>query len=423
MKYYRFPDTKLFKVGFFLFLLILQMITRSAMIPSAFNIFYPTYFATIGLIFVFGILFLVVNRKQLKAIFTDRRMIAVIGIVVLLLVLMVVKQDYQAIYFSIMLYMLFAVFLSYFMPMQEVAAYYVALMLLLSIWTLVGTFVLKPLVEAGFITCHTFKAINGWSMYNFGLTFTSYLNDAQVETMRAFGVFREPGLFQIFLFIAIQLNNYTLSWKKDWQMWAANAVLFATLLVTFATGGVLALGLYIVFLFFDKGLYKNKWICLAAILCVAAGIVLVVISLMRGGVLAVELMGMAEKLFTDNESIRDRVGSIFVNAEHFLNHPLVGEKVSTVVYSIASNTASSAIMFAAFGVFGGCLHVATWVALAWKKERSILMNLVLLVILFLPFNTQNVIHDLFFWLFPVMALVEKGLPLLENRACILRKKV
>ena len=39
MKYYRFPDTKLFKVGFFLFLLILQMITRSAMIPSAFNIF------------------------------------------------------------------------------------------------------------------------------------------------------------------------------------------------------------------------------------------------------------------------------------------------------------------------------------------------------------------------------------------------
>ena len=49
--------------------------------------------------------------------------------------------------------------------------------------------------------------------------------------------------------------------------------------------------------------------------------------------------------------------------------------------------------------------------------------LILLVILFLPFNTQNVIHDLFFWLFPVMALMEKGLPLLENRACILRKKV
>lgn len=414
MKYYRFPDTKLFRAGFFLFLLVLQMITRSAMIPSAFDIFYPTYFASIGLVFALGILFLIVNRKQLKEIITDRRMVAAIGIVVLLLSLMVIKQDYQAVYISIMFYMLVAVLINYFMPMQEAAAYYVALMLLLSIWTLVGSFILKPLVEASVITCHTFKAINSWSMYNFGLTFTSYLNDAQEETMRAFGVFREPGLFQIFLFIAIQLNNYTVAWKKDWLMWAANAVLFATLLVTFATGGVLALGLYIMFLFFDKGLYKNKWICLAAVICVAAGTVLVVISLMQGGVLAVELVAMVEKLLTDNESIRDRVGSIFVNAEHFLNHPLTGEKVSTVVYSIASNTASSAIMFAAFGVFGGCLHVASWVALAWKKERSILMNLILLVILFIPFNTQNVVHDLFFWTFPVMALVEKGLPVLLN---------
>jgi len=54
--------------------------------------------------------------------------------------------------------------------------------------------------------------------------------------------------------------------------------------------------------------------------------------------------------------------------------------------------------------------------LAWKKERSVLMNLFLLVILFLPFNTQNVIHDMFFWLFPVMALVERGLPLIPERA-------
>lgn len=412
MKYYRFPDTKLFKIGFFLFLLTLQMISRSAMIPSAFDIFYPTYFATIDLILVMGILFLAVNRKRIKEVFTDNRMIAVICIVVFLLTVMIAKQDYQAIYISIMLYMLFAVFVNYFMPMQEAAGYYVALMCLLGAWTLVGSFLLKPLVEAGMIACHTFKAINGWSMYNFGLTFTSYLNDAQVETMRAFGVFREPGLFQIFLFIAIQLNNYTVQWKKSWHMWAVNVVLFSALMVTFATGGVLALGLYIVFLFFDKKLYKNKWLCLAAIVSVAVGAVMILTALMKGGVLAVELVGMVEKLFTDNESIRDRVGSIFVNAEHFLNHPIVGEKMSTVVYSIASNTTSSAIMFAGFGVVGGCLHVASWVALAWKKERSMVMNLILMVILFIPFNTQNVVHDMFFWLFPVMALVEKGLPVL-----------
>ena len=37
-------------------------------------------------------------------------------------------------------------------------------------------------------------------------------------------------------------------------------------------------------------------------------------------------------------------------------------------------------------------------------------KLVLLVVLFASFNTQNLIADVFFWLFPVMAVVERVLP-------------
>ena len=85
-----------------------------------------------------------------------------------------------------------------------------------------------------------------------------------------------------------------------------------------------------------------------------------------------------------------------------------------MIYTVDNNTATSAILFAAFGIVGGTLHVLSWVALAWKKDRHVIMNLVLLLILFVPFNTQNVIHDMFFWLFPVMALVEKGIPFLQT---------
>jgi len=35
------------------------------------------------------------------------------------------------------------------------------------------------------------------------------------------------------------------------------------------------------------------------------------------------------------------------------------------------------------------------------------VNLALVVILFMSFNTQNLIADVFLWLFPVMALVER----------------
>lgn len=414
MKYYRFPDTKLFRVGFFLFLLVIQMLTRSAIVSTAFLGFYPSQFLSIGLILLVGVAFLLVNRKQIRAVVTDSRMIAVIGIVVLLAVSMIVKQDYQAVYFSIMLYLLFAVFLSYFLPLQEAAAYYVALMTLIGVWTILGMFVLKPMVEMGWISGNPFMGVNGWFLYNFGLTFTSFLNNAKEETVRAFGIFREPGLFQVFLFVAIQLNNYTVQWKKQWHMWAVNAVLFATLLLTFATGGVFALGLYIVFLFFDKGLHRNKRICILAVLLVILLAAVLGVLIAKNGTWATELIWMVQKIFAKADSYTDRIDSVLADARIFLEHPFVGEDIQKVMYAVPNNTSSSPILFAAFGIVGGCLHVASWVALAWKKERSILMNLILLVILFIPFNTQNVVHDLFFWTFPVMALVEKGLPVLLN---------
>ena len=70
-------------------------------------------------------------------------------------------------------------------------------------------------------------------------------------------------------------------------------------------------------------------------------------------------------------------------------------------------------MFSGFGVLGGLFHVVGWVAFVWEKNRKTWVNLALLLIMFMSFNTQNLIADVFFWLFPMMALVEKGLPLLR----------
>lgn len=414
MKYYRFPETKLNKAVFVLFLLAMQLLSRTTMVTAVFLGFHSAQYLAIGLLGVAGIAFLWVNRKEWKQVFTDSRVAAAAGIAGLMLLGMVVKQDFQMLYFSILLYILFAVFLTFFVSAREVATCFVLLHTFLGICTLVGMFVLKPLVQAGLLPGNAFLSPGGWFMYNFGLTYTTYLNNMQAPALRAFGIFREPGLYQIFLFIAIQLNNYTVQWKKPWHMWAVDGVLFATLLMTFATGGVFALGLYTVFLFFDKKLYQNKWLCILAAAAVVAAIALVLTALAQGGTWAYELVGMVEKVFRKTASYTERLDAIAADAEIFLGNPLFGEKISHVMYAVVNNTATSPIVFAAFGIVGGCLHVLSWVALAWRKERSILMNLVLLLILFIPFNTQNMIHDMFFWLFPVMFLVERGLPILTG---------
>ena len=65
--------------------------------------------------------------------------------------------------------------------------------------------------------------------------------------------------------------------------------------------------------------------------------------------------------------------------------------------------------------FGGTWSVFSWTVLVWKRERHLIGNLLLLMILFMSFNTQNLTADVFFWLFPMMALTEKCVPMLEKK--------
>jgi len=199
-------------------------------------------------------------------------------------------------------------------------------------------------------------------------------------------------------------------------MWAVNLVLFVALLITFATGGVVALGMYIVFLFFDKNLYKDKRICVLAIVLVVIGVIVVAVAIAQGGTWAMELVWVFRKITEGTDSYTDRVQSITANAQTFLRHPILGDDIESALHVVENNTATSPILFAAFGIFMGAVHVFSWVALAWRKDRNVFMNLILLVILFIPFNTQNVIYDIFFWLFPVMALVEKMISWREEKS-------
>ena len=421
MKYYPFPDNKFVKICFPLLLLALQMVSRSTMYTSTFLGFGLSQVIMIGLVLVIGAAFLAVNRKSLKEVFSDRRMLLFVAAAAIVLVPMLVKQDWQLMYFTILLGWFFAVFLTYFTTVQELGRWYVLIMTMLSVISLLGLFVLKPLVLAGILPEIRFDSPGGWHMFNFGLTFVCDKNIHMDDALRAFGIFREPGLFQIFLFVAIQLNNYWVEWKKPWQMWAVDAVLFASMLTTFATGGVLALGLYIVFLFFDKGLYRDRRLQLLAVAAVAVGVGLLAYAMAQGGTWAYELYGMVEKVFKQTYSYTARLESIVADASYFFANPIFGADMSDVVYSVPNNTTTSPILFAVFGIVGGCVHVLSWAALAWKKERNILMNLILMVILFVPFNTQNVMMDMFFWMFPMMALAQWCLPRMD--AIKMKKKV
>ena len=73
------------------------------------------------------------------------------------------------------------------------------------------------------------------------------------------------------------------------------------------------------------------------------------------------------------------------------------------------------ILYAILGFVGGSLNVITWIVFVWEKSRKNWINISFVLIMLMAINTQNLVPDIFFWLFPMMALVERGLPLLQMK--------
>lgn len=342
------------------------------------------------------------NRHQMKQILLDRRIGFAAVCTGVILLPMVVKRDWQLMYFSVLICLYMAIFLSYFRTIRETARIYVLIMTFLGAYSLLTSYLLRIPADRGILVPPVFQNYTGFPFYNY---LFSYVSVDYVKN-RNFGIFREPGVHQYFVMLAIYLNNYHVDYKRQASYWIVNGILVATLLSTFATGAVLTLGLLIVVVYLDKKWYatpRGKWIAAAI---VAAGAAAVTALLLMKGELYMELYRMVEKFFNGSDSITDRLGSFVVNFRFFFAHPLVGTTIRETLYAIENNTSSSTILFAIAGVFGGLLHVGSWFCLVWKRERNLCFNLLITAILAVSFNTQNLITNPYLWIFPIMAVVD-----------------
>ncbi len=409
MKHYDCMNCKIGRPAFWVFLFAMLLLARDTLITSVVLGFTRSQLLMLAGIAAVGLGFLWANRRHWKEILTDRRMILMGVSAVLLLLPMLGKRDWQMMYFSILVCLLLAVFLTYFRRLDQVAKIYVCLITGLGLYSLITMYLLKAPAEAGILPVSVVYNSNDWPFYNFGLSFVVTWE----AWNRNFGVFREPGVYQYFILLGVYLNNYHVDWKAGWQLWLVNGILAVTMLSTFAIGGFLELGLFAVFLYWDKKYYKTRGGKLAggaAVVLAAAAVGFVLWKLRQPDFELTpyyEFYDMFIRLFTKSESSSDRFGSILANLRFLGGNPLLGGRIADVLYAIANNTSSTMILYAILGILGGSWNVLAWMALLWKKERHFLMNLVLMGILFLSFNTQNLIADVFFWLFPMMALTER----------------
>lgn len=408
MKQYPFAPTRLNKILFGIFLTVMLLLCRDTLLTSSIIGFQKSQLLMLGCIVVAAVIFLINRRHEFKTVVHDDRVGLLMLATAVLQLPMVGKQDWQLMYFSVLLCLYFAVFLTYFVSTQAVAKYYVVILAVLGIYSMAAAYVLRLLPDNGLLPVPVFYNSLDVAFYNFGLSNVPL----EYSATRNFGIFREPGVYQYFIMLALFLNSYVVSWDKERTMWLLNGLFAVLMLTTFATGGYVELFLFALVLFIDKKLYRSKiaWIVVAAAVACVAAVLAYAYLTKSENLLYWELYGMVvSKIFGGEESSTDRIGSLIANMSFFLKNPLFGGKLAEVLNSMENNTSSTTLMFAIFGLLGGALHVAGWIVLVWEKNRKTWVNLALLLVLFMSFNTQNLIADVFLWLLPTMALTERVL--------------
>ncbi len=410
MTCYRFPENKYTKAAFGLFFFAVLYLARDTLVTSSLLGFYQSQFLMLGLFLLLGLVFLWVNRKRWKEILRDKRMGVLGAAALIVLVPMALKRDWQMMYFSILICIFCAVFLTFFVNSKEAAKYYVVILTVLAAYSVLAAYLLRRLPDQGILSVPVFYNQDHVDFYNFILSFVSvgYLNT------RNFGIFREPGVYQFFLILALYLTHYKVEWKRPLWMWVATGILSVTMITTLATGGIAELGLLALVVFFDKKLYRKKAVlALVLVLLVLLAVILVIAIDEKNAVYWVLYDNLIAKFVNRTDSVTERAEALRVNLELYVSSPIVGVKIAQVLHAVEHNTISTPILFTIFGLLGGLLHIASWVALVWERNRKLWVNLALLGILAISFNTQNLIADVFFWLFPVMALTERVLPAIK----------
>lgn len=418
MKQYPFPRNRRTEAAFGLFLFTMLLLARDTLITSVKLGFYKSQFLMLALMVMLGGAFLIYNRCKLREILTDKRILLILALSLFFVAVMVLKRDWQIMYFSILLCLIFAVFLTFFTDSGRVAKYYVVILTALGVYALIATYVLRNLGFQGLIpNPKTVTNDAGMVFLDYGLCFA-------VDNRfwhRNFGIFREPGVYQFFLILGLYLNHYHVRWEKEGVRWLLSALLTVVMISTYAIGGFVETGLFAVFLYIDQKCYRSKagrWVGIVCIAAAAALVTAVVATVQKeqfNNSPLYELYDMWIRLTTASESSTDRSSALITDLRMFFTHPLLGSKIAPVLHGTNHNTSSTLILFAVTGIAGGVLHLATWSALLWRKERNVLGNLLLLLIFLMSFNTQNLVADVFFWLFPCMALVERGLPLIQKK--------
>lgn len=396
----------------FILIFMTIFIGRDTLVCNDLIGFNQSQFITLFMFVFYGILFLITNKDHIKEIFLDIRLLIGVLLSLPFIIIMILKQDFTFTYLSMIFAIVCTIFLSYFVSFEQIAKYFTYTILFLTTFSLIANYLLRDFV---FQNNNIPILINSAKNEFINLLFTFIYK--QDHYYRNFCIFREPGVFQYFLIFALLFETFIIKHSLKIKILFI-LILSLGMLSTFSTTGFIELVLYfaLVFILYFKKIFNTKRKILILTIGMFFFVVCFSFALYKNKDLYWTFKPMITKLYTLNSSLTARLDSVIVNSSIFFKHPLIGDTVYNVLNGARHNTSSTLIMFSMFGFLVGTLYFLVWCTVPYLfiKNKNFIRNkflkyisiFILFLIIFISFNSENIITNLYFVLIPLIFIID-----------------
>ena len=384
----------------YIFIFVMIFFSRDTLITSITLNFHTTFIIQIVTVLFVTVLTVYTNRKNLCL----NKMSFLMGfsLCTLMAIPTMMKLDFQLYIVSILFYIGTAILFTCIFTIDHLLKSYSNIISCLALYSLIPCYALRFVwFPEGAVDQSLSIILNssGTPFINCGLSYVV----AIPTYIRNFGIFREPGVYQFFLLIALV---YEVLMRKSFRI-VQIFILSLTVITTFSAPGILGM-LIIYFIFAINMVVEHK--ITKKIIVYFGGIIIILSSVsllayLLNDNLAILVRETLRKITSINESSGARLKSLFLDIHFFFDHPFLGVSFATVVADNGSCINSTFSFFAIFGLFAGALLL--WIQYQLSKlctDNKIMRILVFLLICLLV-NTQFLLGNTMFWIFIFTGLI------------------
>lgn len=210
-------------------------------------------------------------------------------------------------------------------------------------------------------------------------------------SFRNFGIYREPGVYQMFLIVALLFELHYFEKPSGKRVLVFSVAVFTT----FSTTGIIAYGIWLLLALIKTRRFSKQDKVLTVLMGALSCLLLVII-------LNVDVLALWDKLFRKiaikNHSYLARLASVTVNIRLWLLNPVFGmgigeaqnlfEEITASAYGtvIKDNTNTLLVQFALHGTIYGLLWITAWIKGALRmgktaSDRALIAGVILVLCL------------------------------------------